>query len=855
MKRSVVRRILFPLVAGTVLATFGGWWFFETFVAPVVSKTAKKILRDGEHKGVEARVNYYTVSLRGNVSSPTAREAAQAALNPARGWGLRARTADNRVKVPPSLTMVEVSASGLRAIGWVKDETEREALLDLALRQGGFERDQVDVSEVQVYPYVTPTGAGSISLSTPATAREVSGMAWLRGFWESLPKVPRLEGTPEGRNLRLRGRVATEADRKDVTKWVSSIRPDLKVDGSRIDLDPQTRPISLPAPQSAPAPDSWLEPLASSLTARPSLRFRAPTETASASLSGLIPASENWSAILNPENYGGDLKISPVVLPNPDEDLSAVTLASLIKVVSSLHEGMMEYAPTGLSIQGEGDAKQLDALRAIDLEPLLPELTKIEVKMPEPGRLSGVLDGSNLLLRGTAPDEATRDALVAWIRFVRPDLAVDATRLAVDPAVVRWTAPVIPTTPGPSFNDVEVSHPWLRKLVEVLRTGPSLHFKAGDGTEPPTFSWFGPSDLTWASTLAAAAAAGGQSNLSALHPGGRTSPLISDASAPAPTILGQLIGAVASLPEGELIYHPDTGLTIRGLATPAQEQVILTIGTGRMDPARVHIELRPPPVDSDAPRNASTLGGLWSEGSLSFYGTVPDTESKELILAALRESGRRIRVDASAIEVREGARFPAPSLAAELATRLVSAPGTRRFIFGETSLTVSGEVTHALLREWKPVFDKLAQGGFGESPRWEMYPSIYHFPSYRRGPGLPEQARDQLSALLATNEILFEAGSATLGGQEGAKLNAISKALKELTVPVKIVAGAHGEAQGDSAQNAALNRRRAEAVVEELTKLGAGSAQFLIEEFGPVPTADGTGKALKPSRRVELLLQ
>ena len=203
MKRSVVRRILLPLVAGTILATFGGWWFFETFVAPVVSKTAKRTLRDGKHKGVEARVNFYTVSLRGNVASPAAREAAQTSLNLTGGWGLRARTADTRVKVPPSLTMVEVSAAGLRAIGWVKDETEREALLDLALRQGGFERDLVDVSEVQVYPYVTPTGAGAISVSTPATAREVSGMAWLRGFWESLPKVPRLEGIPDGRNLRL----------------------------------------------------------------------------------------------------------------------------------------------------------------------------------------------------------------------------------------------------------------------------------------------------------------------------------------------------------------------------------------------------------------------------------------------------------------------------------------------------------------------------------------------------------------------------------------------------------------------------------------------------------------------------
>ncbi len=856
MKRSVVRRILFPLVAGTALATFGGWWFFEAFVNPVVSKTAKKILRDGKHKGVEARINYYTVSLRGNVSSPAAREAAQAALNQTDGWGLRARTADNRVKVPPSLTMVEVSAAGLRAIGWVKDETEREALLDLALRQGGFDRDQVDVSEVQVYPYVTPTGAGSISVSTPATAREVSGMAWLRGFWESLPKVPRLEGTPEGRNLRLRGRVATEDDRKAVTKWVTSIRPDLKVDGSRIDLDPQTRPITLPAAKSAPDPDSWLEPLASALTVRPSLRFRAPTETSSPSLSGLIPASENWSTTLNPENFGGDLKISPVVVPNPDEDLTATKLAALIKVVAGLHEGVMEYAATGLTIRGEGDPKQLDALRAIDLDPLLPELTKIEVKMPEPGRLSGILDGTNLLIRGTAPDEATRDALVAWIRFVRPDLSVDAGGLTIDPMVVRWTAPVIPDTPGPAFQDVEVSHPWLRKIVSVLRTGPSLHFLAGNEDQPATFTWFGPSDLTWASTLAAAAAASGQPNLSGLRPGGKTSPLISDASAPAPTILGQLIGAVASLPEGELIYHPDTGLTIRGLATPAQEQVILTICTGRMDPARVHIELRPPPVDADVPRDVSTLGGFWHEGTLSFYGTVPNAEAEALILAAMRESGHRIRVDASAIELREGPRFPSPTHVAELAIRLASVPGTRRFTFGETSVTVSGEVTQSLLREWKPVFDKLAQGGFGESPRWEIYPSIYHFPSYSRGPGLSPQVRDRLSELLAANEILFAAGSATLSESEQAKLSTIAFALQELTVPVKVVAGAHGEAHGAPAQNTALNRARVEAVVEGLTQLGTGSTQFVIEEFGSAPTANdhGSESAIKPARRVELLL-
>jgi hypothetical protein len=391
MNRFVVQRILLPLVAGTFLATCGGWWTFEALVAPAVAKSAKKTLREGGHQGVESRIQFFTVALRGNVASPAAREAAQAALHPTGGWGLRARAADNRIKVPPTLTTVEVSATGLRATGWLRDETEREALLDLALRQGGFERDQVDVSEVQVYPYVTPTGTGAISLSTPATAKEVSGLAWLHPFWESLPKIPRLEGSPEGRFLRLRGRVASEADRTAATKWIQSIRPDLKVDGSRIDLDPRTRPIRLPKPMTAPDPDSWIAPITSTLTTRPSLRFRAASAHAPASLSGLIPPSPAWAATLNPQRkWGGTLKVSPVIRPNPEEDLSPAILASLIEAVSVLREGSLDYSPEELLIRGEGDATQIGALKDIDLEPFLPDLIRIEVKTPDPARPVGV---------------------------------------------------------------------------------------------------------------------------------------------------------------------------------------------------------------------------------------------------------------------------------------------------------------------------------------------------------------------------------------------------------------------------------------------------------------------------------
>lgn len=381
MNRSAVRRVVLPMVVGTVLATCAGWWTFEALLAPTVQRTLRNRLRAEGHQGVEARVRFFTVSLRGILPTPAAREAVEATCNPTGGWGLRARAVDNRIKVPPSLTTVEVTSDGLRATGWVRDETEREALLDLALRQGGFERDQIDVSGVQVFPCVIPTGSRAISLSTPATARVVSGLDWLHPLWDAMPKMPRLEGNPEGRALRLRGRVATEVERESTIRWVASIRPDLKVDGSRIELDPRTRPLQLPAAGSPPPPDSWLQPLANGLAARPSLRFRAAHQNAPASLSGLVPAAGDWVNTLNPQGkWGSHLKVSPVIRPNPEEDLAPATLASLIHAVSGLREGLLEYEPGGLLIQGEGDPGQIKALRAIDLEPFLPDLTRIEVR-------------------------------------------------------------------------------------------------------------------------------------------------------------------------------------------------------------------------------------------------------------------------------------------------------------------------------------------------------------------------------------------------------------------------------------------------------------------------------------------
>jgi len=856
MKRSVVRRIFLPLFFGTALATGGGWLTFDLFVGPVVFQSARQALRDEDIKGVEARAKYYTVTLRGTVSSPEAREAVQAAVNPTGGWGMRARAEDNRIKVPPTLTMVEISDSGLRAIGWVKDELEREALLDLALRQGGFERDQVDVSEIRVFPYVTGTGAGAISLSTPATAKLVSGMVWLRGFWESLPKVPRIEGNPEGTQLLLRGRVATTKEREAVTLWIAGLRPDLKIDGSGIDLDPKTRPIVLPPPGSAPAPDGWLGPLWTSLTTRPSILFRAGTEDGQTSLSGLIPSSANWVEAFKPGHLPGGLQASPAVAAEPDEDLTVATLAALVKVVGGLHEGFLQYSSTGLTIRGEGDASRLDALRAVDLTPLPPELIHVEVKLPEPGRLSGILDGDNLVLRGIAPDVATRDALVTWIQFVRPDLTIDSSKMTIDPMVIRWNAPPLPDRAGAAFPDIDNSYPWLRKLVSTLRTGPSLHFRAAQEDAPATFSWLGPTELRWASTIAAAAAASGQVNLSTLSPGGRTSPLVSDEAAPAPTNLGQLIGSVASLQNGELIYDPGSGLTVRGRATPAQEQVILTIGAGRMDPAKVHFELAPPPARPEAPRQEVTLGAVWTDSSLSLYGAVPEDAAKEIILTALKEGGHRARIDAGALEVKPGPRFPAPLLVAELANRFVSAPGDRRFSLTETSLNVSGEITTALLRDWKPVLDKFAQAGFGINPKWEIYASVHHFPSHRGGAGLPPASRDKLIAILKANELHFEAGSAEIRDAEHAKITAICAALKEINSPsLKVVVGGHGESHGNPAQNQALNRRRAEAVVEAIIANGGSPNQFKVEDFGTVPETAPAPVSSAQARRVELILQ
>ena len=857
MKPSALRRVFLPLVFGTALSTAGGWFAYDFYVRPVMERQARQILRSGEHKGVESRFQYNTVVLRGTVSSPEARQAASDALNLTGGWGLRVRAEDNRIKVPPSLTMVEVSDTGLRAIGWVKEQAERDALLDLALRQGGFDREQVDVSEVYVYPFVITTGAGAISLSTLATAKEVSTMAWLRGFWESMPKVPRIEGSPEGNRLFLRGRVTDTAERRTLLKWISEVRPDLEVDGSEIDFDPKTKAIILPKSGEAPSPDSWLGPLWTSLTVRPFLRFQAAGDGAEATLAGLVPGTDPWRTAIRGglQTQTENLYASPAVVPDPDEDLSPTALGSLIKIVADLYEGSLEYAPTGLTIRGEGDAVQLDKLRAIDLNPLPTEFVHIDVRLPEPGRLNGILDGSNLVLRGVAPDTATRDGLIAWIQFVRPDLTVEASKLTIDPMVIRWAAPPLPDQPGAAFPEIESSFPWMRKLVSVLRTGPSIHYRAVGDSGPASFSWFGPTELRWMSTIASAALSGGESNLSALLPGGRISPLVSVVDAPEPEILGQLIGAVSSLRKGEVIYDPAIGLTIRGEVTPAQEQVILAIGAGRMDPAKVHFELDKIRASADSPRRKTTFTAVWVDGTLTLSGVIPDERAREDLLLVIKEGGHRARVDSAALEVQSGLRLPATMLLAELTNRVVATPGNRRFSFTETGVSLSGEVTSDLLRDWKPVLDRLAQNGFGSTPTWKFYPSVYHFPSQRGGGGLPPGSREGLAGVLEANQILFEPGSAEIAPTEQVKLETLRTALREAGPNAKLIAGCHGETAGDPAQNEALNRRRTEAVIEALIAPGELTAtQFSVEAFSEVPPS-GSEPSSAPSRRVELLLK
>ncbi|MCG6203284.1 OmpA family protein [Rhodopseudomonas sp. HC1] len=119
-----------------------------------------------------------------------------------------------------------------------------------------------------------------------------------------------------------------------------------------------------------------------------------------------------------------------------------------------------------------------------------------------------------------------------------------------------------------------------------------------------------------------------------------------------------------------------------------------------------------------------------------------------------------------------------------------------------------------------------------------------------------EACQSRLSAVTAAQKINFERGSAEITQASLPVLKQLAEVIAHCPAATIEVAG-HTDAAGKKSANEALSKRRAEAVVDSLTKAGIGSAKLTAVGYGASKplAANGTADARAKNRRIEFVVK
>ncbi|MFZ4765289.1 MAG: hypothetical protein ACOYMN_10085 [Roseimicrobium sp.] len=161
---------------------------------------------------------------------------------------------------------------------------------------------------------------------------------------------------------------------------------------------------------------------------------------------------------------------------------------------------------------------------------------------------------------------------------------------------------------------------------------------------------------------------------------------------------------------------------------------------------------------------------------------------------------------------------------------------------------VTGTVTPAVQQEWMPLLQQLAQGA-KLTTDLRVYASAYHFPNYAVQSKLAPDAIAVLRDVLSACTTQFEAGVATAPASDQPKLAAAAAAVVAAGPEAHVIVGAHMDAEGNRTTNETMARRRAEAVIADLTSKGVLPRCLEVAVFEP------GSQGPDQSRRVELLLK
>ena len=251
-------------------------------------------------------------------------------------------------------------------------------------------------------------------------------------------------------------------------------------------------------------------------------------------------------------------------------------------------------------------------------------------------------------------------------------------------------------------------------------------------------------------------------------------------------------------------------------------------------------EIKAPPYIFQAYKDPVAL-------TLTLTGYVPDNSVRTAIVAA---AGRKFLSEKVVDNLRTSLGAPSGFVAAVVpAMGALSRLSTGTLVVSDREVKLSGDAFY----DAAP--GQLRSNLIKEFPHgWQLKADISVKPA--AAPVDASVCQQLFSELLAKGTIRFEAKRATLDPDSAGLLDRLVEvALRCPTTDIEIVG--HTDADGEGAANQALSEKRAQAVVDYLTKAGLPASRFTATGNGsaqPV-AANDTDEGKAKNRRIELLVK
>lgn len=262
------------------------------------------------------------------------------------------------------------------------------------------------------------------------------------------------------------------------------------------------------------------------------------------------------------------------------------------------------------------------------------------------------------------------------------------------------------------------------------------------------------------------------------------------------------------------------------------------------------------PVLSEAAniiRIPASLRILKSGEIIQASGALPGAELRDAVIQAV--IGSKIETKLDARQLKSGpyvraARFTDANDLPIFLQNFFNSPAPQMFETTGDRIRVTGFATPEMDYEWRKLLTTLVEDD-ALTAKWRVFPSAYHFPSYRPQSKISPDDLENLQCCLKGSIICFDSGVVGVGLTEQPKIITATEAILAAGPEAHIIVGAYPDAVDDAKLNDEAAHKRIDSVIAALVGKGVQAQQLEPIVYDVMPAPDGTNL----SRSIEMLVK